>query len=575
VDVRDVDVRDMAVRESPDRSRVIAGVAVLAALALAAGGCHGNPTPSPTPSTAGPQAHRIAVRQAGGGPEFFDTRTGQRFVPRGANFHRLSVEGGAVVDTLFAVGSYDPTWVDGQLAAMTALGYNAVRTAFDLCQHNCIGKAGGGLDSHFLDNIADFLGRARNHGLQVFFQSNDLPLDGGYVPKVEATASATFDGYMNSHYLSKTAFEVYRDYWVEIVQGLVDRHAALDAVAGFGIRGEAFLFADKPPVSLLSGQVTTANGKTYDLSNATARRAMLDEGLRFWVDSIRAAIRQIDPTALVGAGAFAPNDPNPWRPATDSRLVVMEPIWGSTLDFVDVHPYPGYIPLPDLAANFRLNPGNQGKPVIMGEYGAFTFAFPSPAVGAAGLMAWQVASCKYGIDGWFHWHWQGTDDHEVWTGTEGANVINRALSPMDRPDPCKSANLPYLENNIAKGRPVTVSAAIPGRPGSLAVDGSASTGWLSGGGPPGWIQVQLAGVSTVREVRLTVDQDPAGPTVHQVRFRINGQWQIVHTFSGQTKIGDVLTLALTPPAVSVTDVRIDTVTSPSWVAWYEIEVLGG
>jgi hypothetical protein len=130
----------MGVRESPDRSRVIAGVAVLAALALAAGGCHGNPTPSPTPSTAGLQAHRIAVRQAGGGPEFFDTRTGQRFVPRGANFHRLSVEGGAVVDTLFAVGSYDPTWVDGQLAAMTALGYNAVRTAFDLCQHKCIGR---------------------------------------------------------------------------------------------------------------------------------------------------------------------------------------------------------------------------------------------------------------------------------------------------------------------------------------------------------------------------------------------------------------------------------------------------
>jgi len=179
----------------------------------------------------------------------------------------------------------------------------------------------------------------------------------------------------------------------------VDRRAALDAVAGYQLRGESFLFADKPPLARRSGTVKTANGKVYDLSDAGARRAMLDEGLRYWFDAIRNAIRDIEPSALVGVGVFAPNEPNPWRPTDDARVVLMEPIWASTLDFVDVHAYPGYMPFDPLAEDLRLSRGDQGKPVLMGEFGAFRFAFSTPAAGAAGLLAWQVASCAYGIDG--------------------------------------------------------------------------------------------------------------------------------------------------------------------------------
>jgi hypothetical protein len=561
----------MTVRVPFGGSRIVAGL-VLAAFAAAGGGCTKTSTQT-APGVA--PAHAIGVRQVGGVPEFFDTRSGQRFLPRGPNLHRMGVEGSAVVDTLFAVDTYDKNWVDTQLSTVTALGYNSIRTSVDLCGHRCIGSTGGGLDPRFLDNIADLLGRAHRHGLQVFLTSNDLPLDGGYVPQVEATGGAQFDGYMNSQYLSPKAFAVYRDYWVEVVKGLVDRDAALDAVAGYQVRGEAFLFADKPPLSLTAGQVMIANGKTYNLADASARQAMLDEGLRFWLGAMRDAIRQVDPTALVGVGVFAPNDPNPWRPHGDARIVPMESVWASTLDFVDVHLYPGYIPYDQLAENFRLAKGDQGKPVIMGEFGAFTFAFTTPAAGAAGVMAWQVASCPYGIDGWMHWHWQGSNDHEVWTGTDGGNVINRVLSPAERPDACKAAGLPYLETNLAKGGPVTVSAAAAGRPGTLAVDGVASTGWRSGGPPPAWIEVQLAGPSAVREVRLTIDQDPSGPTVHELRLRVGEAWQLVQTFIGQTQIDQVLTWSAPQPVAGVTAVRVDTVASPSFVAWYEIEVLGG
>jgi hypothetical protein len=252
----------------------------------------------------------------------------------------------------------------------------------------------------------------------------------------------------------------------------------------------------------------------------------------------------------------------------------MEPIWASTLDYVDVHAYPGYVPFDKLADDLRLAKSDQGKPVIMGEFGAFTFAFSTPAAGAAGVMAWQVASCPYGIDGWLHWHWQGTNDHEVWTGTDGDNVINRVLSPAERPDACTSACLPYLETNLALGRPVVVSAAAPGKPGALAVDGVASTGWESGADPPGSIEVQLGGASSVREVRLTVDQYPPGATVHRLLLRIGGQLQLMHTFTSQTQIGQVLTWTPPQSVAGVIAVRVETVASPSFVAWYEIEVLG-
>lgn len=516
--------------------------------------------------------HTIGGREVKGRHEFYDTRSGRRFVPRGPNLHRMAVEHGTVVDTLFGVGTYDPGWVDEQLAAIAALGYNSVRTSLDLCRDNCLGSPSGGLNQVFLDNVADFLQRAYRHNLQVFLTSNDLPLAGGYVPRVEATGGDQFDGYLNSHYFHRVGFEVYRDYWVSIVQGLVDRRAALEAVAGYELRGELWMFEDRPPLSLRSGKVTTANGNIYNLADPRERSYLRSENIEFWLDSIRSAIREVDPTALVGVGVFAPNEPNPWRDDSGNRGVPMSPIWASSLDFIDVHTYPGYISFAELAENLLMRPGDQSKPVILGEFGAFRFAFGSPVTGAAGLMPWQAASCAYGIDGWFHWHWQGVDDHEVWTGTDGGGAINTVLAPAERPDACVERAFGFLENNLARDRPVRTSRAAEA--GSRAVDGLASTAWRSGAGAPGWLEVSLAAPSTVRQVRLTVDQWPSGATVHEVRFRVGDRWQLVHTFDGVTNINEVLHVPLPTPVTGVTAVRIDTLASPSFVGWYEIEVIG-
>jgi hypothetical protein len=367
-------------------------------------------------------------------------------------------------------------------------------------------------------------------------------------------------------------YRLYRDYWTTVVRGLVARKAPLDAILSYTVREEMFFFGDKAPLSLAGGSVATANGRTYTLPQD--RQRMVDDGTVFWLHGIRAAIRRLDPAALVSVGAFAPNDPYPWRPADDSRVVSMEPMYASGVDFFDVHPYPGGPSFDKLAANFRLSPGRQDKPVIIGEYGAFHFAYPTPARAAAAVMDWQVASCAYGIDGWFHWHWRGVNDPEVWTGAEGNGAINTVLAPRQRPDPCVRKDFPFIETNLALGRPTVVSSSLPESPGSRAVDGSAATIWNSGTSPPAWIEVQLAGPSAVKEIRLVVGQFPNGHTIHHLLVRTAAGVQEVRRLDGDTVDGQVLSWKPPAPLSGVVAVRVETDASPSFVAWKEIEVIG-
>jgi hypothetical protein len=556
------------------RIRTVTTVAALALLCLLALATASSSAPAGGRSQAALSTeaakHRIAIRIVNGVAEFYDRVTKQRFVPRGANYHRFSVVGGLVEDRTFA--AWDRRRVVADLTAMRRLGYNTVRTALEICQHRCIGSPAGGLRASYLDNLAQFLRLAKASRLEVLLQSNDLPLDGGYVPQVERTCCSSFDGYINAQYLSPVGYRLYRDYWTTVVRGLIARKAPLDTILGYGVRGEMFFFADKPPLSLTSGSVTTANGRTYQLPRE--RQQMIADGTTFWLRGMRAAIRRLDPTALVGVGAFAPNDPYPWRPPPDSRAVFMEPIFASGLDFVDVHPYPGGPSLDKLAADFRLNEVGQGKPVIVGEYGGFHFAYPTPARAAAALMDWQVASCAYGIDGWFHWHWRGVDDPEVWTGTEGDGVINTVLAPAQRPDPCARKAFPFLETNLALGRPTSVSSSVAESPGSGAVDGSRSTIWNSGSSPPAWIEVQLAAPSAVKEIRLVVGQTPNGRTVHRLLVRTAAGLQEVRRFEGETSDDQTLVWHPAAPLSGVVVVRVETEESPSFVAWKEIEVVG-
>ena len=86
--------------------------------------------------------------------------------------------------------------------------------------------------------------------------------------------------------------------------------------------------------------------------------------------------------------------------------------------------------------NFGLA-GPTRKVVIVGEYGAFRDAYPSPDSGLKAMKALQAGSCAYGIDGWLLWTWDTTESGEsLWNATDAGALLANGLAPKNRPDPC-------------------------------------------------------------------------------------------------------------------------------------------
>jgi hypothetical protein len=525
--------------------------------------------PAAGPSEAAP-AHRIDVRErANGTQELFDRTTGTRFVPRGAQLLVKGLEDGVIVDTLFGTQTYDPAFVEETFADLESRGYNTVRVFLDLCASDCIADPAGGLRQAYLANVADLVRIAKSHGLFVLLASVDLPDQGGYGETLPCCEP--FGGYRNSAYLSSKGVKTLQRYWYDIVSGLLEAGTPMSHVLAFELVQEWFLLRDVPPLSLNSGTVKTADGRTYDLSSDAEKRRMVERNLAFLIRRVRATIVETDPTALVTVGFFPP--PGPAAIAAGSPFVIhtKKAIRRSAMDFVDLHAYPGFFgDLAFIAGRFGVSKDTV-KPMVMGEFGGFRFAYPSPLSAAEALATWQVDSCAFGFDGWVLWLWAGTDD-EVWGGPEGAGEIADVLAPGTRPKPCSADGILV---NHALGATASATASLPGRPSAHAVDGAIVTGWSAGAGPPQSIDLDLGAPVDVSRIELAVDQDPAGATVHGVfgRASPSGPWTLLHEFSGQTTGGDWLVHAFGAPVV-VRFVKVVTSVSPSDVAWLEIRVVG-
>lgn len=516
--------------------------------------------------------NHIDVRVVEGRGELYDTVTGERFVVRGPNYHHLERDpNGYIVDRLFAPSHFDAERIANELSAIKELGYNTVRTSIDICRSDCLTTPNGGIRDDYLDSIATFLQLAHDEGLYVILSANDFPDRSLFVQRIEAQCCDPFDGYMNTHYLSSVGLETWKEYWQTVIQGLIDRDVPMDTILAYSTRNEMWFFADQPPLSLTEGTITTVNGATYDLSDPAQKQAMLEEGAVFWLNEMRAAIREVHPDVLVTVGVFTPNEPNNWRGDDLRRVVPLSVLGQSEIDFFDLHPYAGYISLEDLMENYQLE-GLQGQPIILGEFGAFKFHYATPEVGAMGIREWQIASCDYGFQGWMHWHWTGVNDHEVWTGTEDNGLINAVLAPANRPDPCVVGDYTLPTSNIALGRSTIASRALPEEPAENLVDGT-SAQWGSGSDAPQWIEVVLDEISTVERITLQVAQYPPGETRHQVwALMQDGSRILLQDFDRSTSEDDILTVRLDAPLPDVMGIRVETLYSPSWVSWKEIEI---
>jgi hypothetical protein len=392
------------------------------------------------PAAAAVPQHRIGVRVVGGDGEFFDRRGGAKFVPRGSTYLRRGwrdVGGGRLIShqATFDVGVYDAVAAESALAAMHAQRYNVVKVFLDAaCVRTCLGDATTALLSFdYLTNVLDFLRRAKANDLQVVLAIDEPPWGTTW----NAQVGAPFDGF-NAWYLTRAGVEGFSAFWRTFAATLAALRAPLDAVWAYELGGETWFQADREPLSRRSGNVTTANGQTYDLADAAQREELLAAGLAHFTERVRTAIRSVDPTVLVTMGVIAPTSPHRWRPGDTRIALPLAALERTTLDFVDLHVYPGWdLPLPLFAENVGLRPSR--KAIIVGELGAYHFAFPTVDAAAAGLASWQAESCAYGIDGWLLWTWDTPTPAEprMWAAAAENGHLAQALGPRTRPNPCE------------------------------------------------------------------------------------------------------------------------------------------
>ena len=142
-------------------------------------------------------------------------------------------------------------------------------------------------------------------------------------------------------------------------------------------------------------------------------------------------------------------------------------------------------------------------------------------------------------------------------------------------DDRSSLGLAGTSTSLAFRRPTVVSAALADAPADHAVDGDPDTLWNAGAGPPAWIEIDLGEARALSLIRLYVGQSPEGATEHRVYGRADagGAGTLLGTLAGATSDYQVLELAAAGWS-PVRFVRIETVASPSWVAWREIEIEG-
>lgn len=234
-------------------------------------------------------------------------------------------------------------------------------------------------------------------------------------------------------------------------------------------------------------------------------------------------------------------------------MIRTQPLFDSALDFVGLHLHPGVeLTVSQYMQNFELT-APVVKPVVIDDFGAFQYAYPTAGDGNLALQGVEAESCAYGIDRWLFWSWDTTEfaagDPPLWNELSSGGVIGQGLGRVTSPSTSR-----------------TVASQSGDGPSANAVDGLMANRWGAGGYPPQWIDVDLGGIVSVGRVRLFIDQFPNGSTVHRVYGRPStaDPWVLLHEFNGFTVDDQVLEHQPGSAWTNVCYVRVETFASPSW-----------
>jgi len=161
---------------------------------------------------------------------------------------------------------------------------------------------------------------------------------------------------------------------------------------------------------------------------------------------------------------------------------------------------------------------------------------------------------------------------------KGAAGIAEALSIDFIREAFKNWGHPWSDIQLlSRNKPVKASQVKSESEAARNVnDGSNDTPWNAGGPPPNWIEIDLQEDCTIHYLKLLTAQSREGETNHVIDgFRADGRKIEMATLNGYTWNNKELTVEIPEDrGHDIRKVRITTMSSPSWVAWREIEIYG-
>ena len=129
-----------------------------------------------------------------------------------------------------------------------------------------------------------------------------------------------------------------------------------------------------------------------------------------------------------------------------------------------------------------------------------------------------------------------------------------------------ASSVSYLADVDASATHTTTTA-------SMITDCNEDTGWNAGKFPPSSVTMTLkASDKPIEILRLIPAQSPNGNTIHEVLITTNNNdWALVRTVKEYTSNKQPIVLKFNPPLMDVKKIKINTINSPSWVSWLEIQ----
>ncbi|MBN1815895.1 MAG: hypothetical protein JW828_00955 [Sedimentisphaerales bacterium] len=388
---------------------------------------------------------RIAVRKdKKDRAEFFNTCTQEPFIVKGFNYIRLRSGDHSTFDaaTKTTAADYDPLDAEAMFRLLARYGYNTVRVFI-------IGRSGGnpgiggdydttvGLYEPYMQNVIDFLRRARANGIYVLptFGDGELPRNRSWRDRLEGLPRGP-----NTLYLTQQGIEVkvaYVSQFLERIQR--EEPSLLEAMLGIQCQNELHLDCRSWPFTVTSDHIVAANGISYDMGSLDDRQRLMDEGLNHYHARIAEAVKRIDTGLLVSEGIFvlravgksvASHKGIPANTRGDPRFPPTALVLGrSPLDFIDIHFY--HTRRDEVLADaFRRDMDSvgffdpsmqvvlQNTPVILGEFGSFQFVDPTFERAKEKLIGIRNLARQAPLSGWMMWTFDCFEQPRLWHAME-------------------------------------------------------------------------------------------------------------------------------------------------------------